>query len=165
MGLAMFLVSDSQEERHNRIRAFLTVESAPIAVILAAVDFEWSVRRAILALGSNSTKHIRHVVFSKIYGGYENYVDAWKTEVASWLGQSLPQTIPHWSRLVSKKDGAVRLRGQIVHGAKVGVSVDYARSKVEDWLHASTLLEGLAVQHSTSLYKRLVRRTPRKTAP
>lgn len=158
----MFFVSDSQIQRHDRIRSFLNDESATIAVILAAIDFEWSIRRSILALGSNPTKHIREVVFAEFHGGYSNYVDAWKQEVAVWLKQSLAQVIPHWSRLASKQDGAVRLRGQIVHGAQVSVSADFARPRVEDWLTASTLLETLANQHKTSLYKRIVRRTPRK---
>lgn len=162
MDLAMFFVSDSQAIRHDRIRSFVTDESSAIAVILAAIDFEWSMRRAILALGTNPTKHIREVVFAEFNGGYQNYAEAWKNEVSIWLGQSLAQTIPHWSRLASKKDGAVRLRGQIVHGAQVAVSADYARPRVEDWLHASALLEVLAHQHNTSLYKRIVRRTPRK---
>lgn len=160
----MFFVSDSQKQRHDRIRSFLTDESATIAVILAAVDFEWSVRRAILALGSSPTKHIREVVFAGLHGGYANYADAWKLEVAVWLKQSLAQAIPHWSRLANRQDGAVRLRGQIVHGSRVSVSADYVRPRVEDWLAASTLLEALANNHQTSLYKRIVRRTPRKTA-
>jgi hypothetical protein len=158
----MFFVSDTQTHRHDRIRSFLTEESATIAVILAAIDFEWSVRRAILALGSSPTKHIRDVVFDGLHGGYGNYADAWKQEVAVWLKLSLAQAIPHWSRLANKKDGAVRLRGQIVHGAKVSVTVTLARPRVEDWLAASTTLEGLANQHQTSLYKRLRRITPRK---
>lgn len=158
----MFFVSDSQVARHDRIRSFVTVENSAIAVILAAIDFEWSMRRSILAMGTSPTKHIREVVFAEFNGGYQNYADAWKKEVAPWLGHSLAQTIPHWSRLASKKDGAVRLRGQIVHGAQVAVSADYARPRVEDWLHASVLLEKLAIQHKTSLYKRIVRRTPRK---
>ena len=159
----MFFVSDSQFERHKRIRSFLTDESSTIAVILAAIDFEWSIRRAILALGTSPTKHIREVVFAEFNGGYQNYADAWKKEVTVWLGQSLPQSIPHWSRLASKKEGAVRLRGQIVHGAQVAVSADYARPRVDDWLNASKLLESLAVQHKTSLYKRIVRHIPRKS--
>lgn len=160
----MFFVSDSQAQRHDRIRSFLTDDSATIAVILAAIDFEWSVRRAILALGSSPTKHIREVVFTGFHGGYANYADAWKQEVAVWLKKSLAQAIPHWSRLSNKKDGAIRLRGQIVHGAQVSVSADFARPRVEDWLTASTLLEALANEHKTSLYKRIVRRTPRKVA-
>lgn len=160
----MFFVSDSQAHRHERIRSFLTDDSATVAVILAAIDFEWSVRRSILALGSSPTKHIREVVFAGFHGGYANYADAWKQEVAVWLNKSLAQAIPHWSRLANKKDGAVRLRGQIVHGAQVSVSADFARPRVEDWLAASTLLEALAHEHKTSLYKRIVRRTPRKVA-
>ena len=164
MGIVMFFVTDSQTQRHSRIRSFLNDDSATIAVILAAIDFEWSIRRAILALGSSPTKHIREVVFEQFHGGYDNYGKVWKQEVTVWLGQSLVQVIPHWSRLADKRHGAARLRGQIVHGARVSVSEDYAKPRVEDWLKASFLLETLANQHETSLYKRIVRRIPRKVA-
>ena len=158
----MFFISDSQASRHDHIRSFLNDESATIAVILAAIDFEWSIRRAILALGTSATKQIREVVFADLHGGYKDYADVWKREVANWLGQSLSAVIPHWSRLASKKDGAVRLRGQIVHGAQVAVWANVARPHVDDWLSASVLLEGLAQKNQTSLYKRIVRRKPRE---
>lgn len=35
-----FLVSDKQPERHNRIRSFLTADTAIIAALLAAVDLD-----------------------------------------------------------------------------------------------------------------------------
>jgi hypothetical protein len=159
----MFFVSDQQDERHNRIRAFLTEDCATIAVILAAIDFEWSVRRAILALGTSPTSKIRKEIFSKFNGGYRNYASAWSTEVEPLLKISLPDAIPHWHKLASPRNGAVRLRGQIVHGARVPVSSEAARESVEDWLSASQLLEAIALRHQTSLFKRIVRRTSRTT--
>ena len=39
MGL-VFLVSDTLEERHAKIRGFLNKRDAPIAILLAAADFE-----------------------------------------------------------------------------------------------------------------------------
>ena len=54
----MFLINDTMEERHQTIRSFLSSDPM-IAVILAAADFEWTVRRAILALGTLPTKEIR----------------------------------------------------------------------------------------------------------
>lgn len=51
----MLFVSDSQTQHHYRKRSFLTDESATLAVIVVAIDFEWSVRRVILALGSSAT--------------------------------------------------------------------------------------------------------------
>jgi len=50
----MFLVKDDPTEREKKILGFVPNEPA-IAVILAAVHFEWTVRRAIIALcGKNS---------------------------------------------------------------------------------------------------------------
>ena len=50
----MFLFSDNPYQRHKYIWSFLNDETATVAVILADNDFECSVRRAILALGSQS---------------------------------------------------------------------------------------------------------------
>lgn len=153
----MFIVSDTQNERHRLIRSFLTPDRASIAVILAAVDFEWTMRRAILAFGTRPTKVIREEVFSKFYGGYEHYKDAWNAEVRPRMQLTVSEAIPHWSRLTDSKKGAVRLRGQIVHGSQVSVSTKYATPRVEDWLLASKLLEDMAQKHGKSLYRRIVR--------
>ena len=54
----MFLVSDDSPTRELRIRAALTTEPA-IAVIVGAVHVEWTVRRAILALGRSPNVVLR----------------------------------------------------------------------------------------------------------
>jgi hypothetical protein len=54
----MFLVKDNINYRQTKIRSFLSNEPA-IAVILAAADFEWSVRRAIRALGTHKPNETR----------------------------------------------------------------------------------------------------------
>ncbi len=55
----MFLVRDRIEARHEKIRTFMGSDDAAIAVLLAAADFERTVRRAILALGNTPTKQLR----------------------------------------------------------------------------------------------------------
>lgn len=63
----MFFVNDTQEHRHKFIRSFLKKDTAPIAVLLAAIDFEWTVKRAILAFGTSPTKDLR-ACFKNVYG-------------------------------------------------------------------------------------------------
>ena len=74
----MFLVSDDSPTRELRIRAALTTEPA-IAVILGAVHVEWTVRRAILALG-RSPNIVLRVQLTRAHG-LDQYKDLWKAEV------------------------------------------------------------------------------------
>jgi hypothetical protein len=53
------LVSDTQENRHAQIRRLLVDQKAVIAVLLAAADVEWTIRRAIIALGTSPTAYLR----------------------------------------------------------------------------------------------------------
>lgn len=153
----MFFVSDTQAQRHEMIRSFLTEDRAPIAVVLAAVDFEWTVRRSILSLGTNPTLHIRLVVMKK-NSSLDDYKESWKVEVQPWLKRSLPQLIPHWSDLRA----AFHQRGKLVHGVVGSVKLEYAAKSVEDILTASKLLEDFAVNHEGTLYRRIVRRKTRE---
>lgn len=160
----MFFVSDSQQSRHDLIESFLKEDSATIAVILAAIDFEWTIRRAILALGCSPTKYIRLEVLGNKNqrGGPDAYKKAWNDEPFKYLGKRIDEAIPHWSKLTDPVLGALRLRNQIVHGVRGSVSVQLATNKVQDFLKASKSLEQLAQKYNTSLYnKRIVRRKKR----
>ncbi|MFZ1536486.1 MAG: hypothetical protein WAT23_03770 [Chromatiaceae bacterium] len=160
----MFLVSDSQQNRHDLIESFLKEDTATIAVILAAIDFEWTIRRAILALGCSPTKYIRlEVLGNKNMGsGPDAYKKAWNAEPYRNLRKRIDEVIPHWSRLKDPELGALRLRNQIVHGIRGTVSLPLATDKVQDFLKASKCLEQLAQENNTSLYRRITRRKTRK---
>lgn len=161
----MFFVSDTQQDRHKMIRAFLSPETAAIAVLLAAVDFEWSIRRAVLALGGSTTKHIQQSVLGrKDVSGPKGYKDAWNAEVVSYLTIGIDQAIPHWGRLIDPDRGSFRLRNQIAHGIRGSVSLELATAKVDDFLLASQCLAKLAETQNTSLFRRIVRRKPRGRA-
>ena len=161
----MFFVSDTQQDRHKMIRAFLSQDKATVAVLLAAVDFEWSIRRAVLALGGSTTKHIRHSVLGKKdVSGPKGYKDAWNPEIGDHLKITIDQAIPHWGRLIDPDRGAFRLRNQIAHGIRGSVSLELATAKVSDFLLASQCLANLAEKYNTSLFRRIVRRKPRGKA-
>ena len=159
----MFFVSDSQQNRHDLIESFLKEDTATIAVILAAIDFEWTIRRAILALGCSPTKHIRLEILGNKNksGGPDAYKKAWNAEPYQYLKKRIDEAIPHWSRLTDSKLGALRLRNQIVHGIRGSVSLELATDKVRDFLEASKCLEQLARDNNTSIYKRIERRKTR----
>jgi len=126
-----------------------------IAVILAAVDFEWTVRRAILALGTSSTKEIRKSLETS--WGLEKYKDIWKDEVTIRLKVTLVQVIPHWGELKE----LFKFRDRLVHGAVGVISRDAAHRSVESILRASRELEAFAVMKEGSLYRHIVRRKAR----
>ena len=155
----MFLVNDTVERRHQKIRSFLPREPV-VAILLANVDFEWTVRRAIIALGINSNKTIREKILSKCHGP-EQYKDAWKAEVKARFSKGLPEVISNWEGL---KSIAFKFRGQVVHGIRGMPSSKKTGEAVEIFLKASNDINEFAAVQKVSLFgKRLpVRRNARK---
>jgi len=83
----MFEVQYGSEKREQRIRGFLEQEP-PAAVILAAVHFEWTLRRAIIGLGENPNVAIREGLkgchgLDSVQGGLERRVGSCRQERAS----------------------------------------------------------------------------------
>lgn len=154
--LSMFFVDDNQESRHLFIRNHLSKETASIAMILASIDFEWTLRRAILSLGRSPTKEIREKL-KRLNGGYEKYKTLWNGEVYPRIGLGLDKVVRNWSKLHGK-GSASEARGAIVHGASVPVSVERATIHVQNWLAGSRMIESLALKHGgASLFRRIVR--------
>jgi hypothetical protein len=145
-----FLVGDSQPTRHARIKGFLTEEEPVISVILAAADFEWTVRRAILALGRSPNANIRTGVLAKC-SGLDKYRDAWKVEVKPRFGSGLPEVIADWAGF---RD-AFGLRHRLVHGVAGTTGIDYAATRVESVLRASADLAAFAAANGIDLFARL----------
>ena len=154
----MFIVTDTRERRHEKIRSFLPGEPV-IAILLAAVDFEWTVRRAIIALGTNTNRVIRDTVLDRCHGP-DDYKKAWKAEVARQVDRSLAQVVPRWSFV---RGEAFLLRHQVVHGLKGLPSSRKTADRVEAFLQGSEAIDKLAEVHGVQLFgKRLpVRRKPR----
>ena len=151
----MFFVSDTQTQRHKMILSFLLKGQGSIAVVLAAIDFEWTLRRAILALGTRPTKHIRESL-EKTWG-LERYKDLWNLEVKPQMQVTVVQVIPCWSELRK----AFGFRDRLVHGVVGVISRDATNNSVAFILKASQALEEFAVEHEGTLYRRIVRRKPR----
>ncbi len=150
----MFFVNDTQENRHKFIKSFLKKDTAPVAILLAAIDFEWTLKRAILAFGTSPTKKLREG-FKDVYGLPKSR-DKWREEVQPRLGLSIDKAIPKWSQV----HDAFEIRHKIVHGASVPVTLEYASPHVNCILAASESLEKLAKEKDNkhSLYNRRIRR-------
>ncbi|NJK29468.1 MAG: hypothetical protein HC790_01255 [Acaryochloridaceae cyanobacterium CSU_3_4] len=144
----MFLVSDQSSTREQRILEFLETECA-IAVILSAVHFEWTVRRAIIALGSSPNVEIRKDL--KSCHGPEKYKLLWKKEIHVPKNQlPLTKVVKNWEDL-SK---AFKLRHRIVHGVS-SCGSEYAEPHVTSFLSAAKDIREFCKQHQVDLYVRL----------
>lgn len=151
----MFLVNDSLESRQKLIRSFVIQGQSTIAVLLAAADFERTVRRAIMALGTSTTKHIRLTVLGREnIRGFNGYLKAWNAEVARHVGVGLKEVIGDWDQLAA----AFALRNQLIHGEKGSAGLEYAARKAEVILNGASAIHVFAAKHDADLAAPLKRR-------
>jgi hypothetical protein len=152
----MFLVTDTLEGRQKKVRSFLDKEPV-IAVLLAAADFEWTTRRAILALGKSPTKSINARFLEERRGGLKALAKYWKDEVQSRpkLRKELKCIVTNWDVFFNK---AYPLRHKLVHGAQGTTGVGYATKAVEAFLAASKEITMFALDNHEPIYGRCIRR-------
>lgn len=150
----MFLTSDTFADRQQRIRSFDNNDIF-IGVLLATMDFEWTLRRAIIALGYQKNSTIRNQVLSNC-SGTGRYKEAWKQQVKPRQGVTLPSIISDWEFL---KNQAFALRHRLVHGIKAATGVKYARDRRDCLLDASRAVVDFSATRDVDLYVRLPIRT------
>lgn len=107
----MFLVKDGSEFREERIQQFLSEDPA-LAALLSVIHFEWTVRRAIIALGTSPNVVVRQKL-ARCHG-HTAYKELWKEEVVSRQHKSLPVIVSNWDGLLR----AFKLRHILVHGVQ-----------------------------------------------
>jgi len=142
-----FLVGDSQKNRHETIRAFLNDEQSLIAVILAAIDFEWTVRRVIDGLVNPSD----NVKFPEKVSGLVTYAKAWGAAVSLHEGKPLSEVVGDWKAFTE----AYQLRHDVVHGRQAVTGLEYAILRVDRILAASKAVANYGSSNGANPYKRL----------
>jgi hypothetical protein len=147
----MFWVNDTLHNRQSTIHRFSSREEIVVGYLLAAADFEWTIRRAILALGIRATRSIRTETLAKCHGD-ESYKDAWKKEVFPSRGTRLPDVVPDWHGLVTK---AFPLRHRLIHGIVGAPGFAYTKERRDIYLSASEALVRYASALEVNLYYRL----------
>jgi hypothetical protein len=106
----MFLASDSRERRESRVRSFLASDPG-ISLLLAAVNFEWTVCRAVLFLSKRPNSELRLMMGN--YYSLDAYKDLWKSEISAGSNfDSLATVVRNWSSLRE----AFGARNRLVHG-------------------------------------------------
>jgi hypothetical protein len=106
----VFLAGDRKEQREDRVRRY-TASDPGVALLLAAVNFEWTVCRAVLFLSRSPNAELR-IQMGKFYS-LDAYKELWKTEVvlARQL-KPLTDVVRNWSLV----RGAFTARNRLVHG-------------------------------------------------
>lgn len=154
----MFVVNDGLLFRQRYVRKFAGRE-LPLGAVVAVMDFEWTVRRAIIALGYRPNAVIRSTVL-KNCSSPKGYKNAWKEEVYPVHAMKLPQIVPEWSVLVND---AFILRHRIVHGSNSLPSNKLALECRECALAATESVVQFARDCDVDLYSRLpIRRRTRE---
>lgn len=145
-----FKVEDRFEHRAKTILAMLDSGLPDIAVISAAADLEWTLRRAIVSLGCSPNKEI-HKKLERT-SGLRRYAEHWIKEVSPRHGSSLETLIKDWDNFV---DVTYQLRHKLVHGAAANTSREYAKPRVEGILSVTKSVVGHCASCGVDLYKRL----------
>jgi hypothetical protein len=81
----MFLASERKEQCEHKVRSHLRSEPG-ISLLLAAVNFEWTVCRAVLFLSKTPNSKLRPLMSG--YYSLDRYKDLWKLEISG--GPTLP---------------------------------------------------------------------------
>lgn len=138
----MFLVSDTSASRESRIQSLL-VDEPPLAAILAVIHFEWTIRRAIIALGTSPNVIIRE----KLEGchGHKKYKQLWQEEVYPQANKRLTEIIKDWQGLQK----SFQLRHKLVHGVKSCGKSEYANTRVLWALNAAKDIREFCYVHKT----------------
>ena len=158
----MFSVGFGSQNREVRIRQ-VAEDDPTTAVILAAVHFEWMLKRTILKLGLTPTKTLRDQL-ADVYtikdkkGHNEDYKTIWRREVEPRFKNAALGTV--LGRLTAIQNVAWQCRGHIVHGNGTA-SREQSQEAVELFLEAGEKLRAFATKHKVNLDSRL---TPRATA-
>lgn len=106
----MFLASDSKEHRESKVRRFLMTDPG-ISLLLAAVNFEWTVCRAVLFLSMKPNSELRLMMAS--YYSLDAYKELWKSEIVAGRNfNPLAVVVRNWSSLRE----AFEARNRLVHG-------------------------------------------------
>lgn len=161
----MFTVRYGVEKREHKILSFMA-DDPVTAVILAAVHFEWMLKRTILVLGITPTRKLR-AQLELVYRlddkssnrNVPTYKSVWNVEImnGSRRNASLGRVLGNLHHL---QGHAMKVRGRIIHGNGVVNRSDAMRA-VQMFIESGRKLSLFVKSHGKSLDSKLVIR--RKT--
>jgi len=156
----MFHVNDTREGRKNEISGYIKEGNQCVAVLLATADFEWTIRRAIMALCPLPTSIVKEFILRNC-SGPDSYGKVWNDLIANNKGLNFPKysqdslrlskLIPHW--VFFKK--AYDLRHKIIHGVQGTTGLSFANNQVQYILDATDIIIDFCTLNGVDLYKNL----------
>lgn len=154
----MFAIAFGSENREKEIK-LLAESDHTTAIVLAAVHFEWMLKRTILKLGIQKTKDLREKL-EQIYSigdrnGQHGYMSIWNREVAKRFKNASLGTV--LGNLVKVQNTAMRARGKVVHGNGT-ISKELGLEVVDIYIIAGKKLREFACKHGEDVDKTLIRR-------
>lgn len=147
----MFWVNETQEDRHARIREFLSNDDVVIALILACADFEWTSRRAIVALSDTANVEVRKELESV---GFGQIPKCWQQFVTPKTKKKISDLVCDWEVIRPPRRGEPRpsygasafdTRNQLVHGNATSLSLEKGTLLVDALLNGALAI----AQHCT----------------
>lgn len=145
-----FTLQDDFAARKKSILDMLEGGQPGIAVITAAANLEWTLRRAIVALGVSPNKDLQKKLEKT--SGLRRYAGLWRKEVGVRHGRGLDVLINDWDNFV---DSTYQLRHKLVHGALGKTTRDYAKPRVDEILEATSNVLSFASTCGVDLQNRL----------
>lgn len=164
-------VTDGRKKRYDIVSQCAGVNIVA-GILMAAMDYEWTCRRVILALGKKSAPDIKDDFGEKMWSGQE-LVEAWRAEIEGEI--TLPLLFDQWAseRLtsyVSWEDivWAYQCRNRLVHGAWLGISRQEGGRVINILEKACDVLSAYAKENKvklTDILRRGKRTEERKASP
>ena len=152
----MFDLKDRRGKRRRVIFGHAQLD-AKYGVVLAAMDFEWTCRRAILALSKKPTVVI-YEKFTDDYSAFRGLAKAWQAEVLPVVEgactlQDLVNKKGSWNSVYD----AMQCRNVIVHGTKSRVNEKECRWAVCVLEDACDVISLFVEEHGKSIFERIGR--------
>lgn len=150
---------DSPQTRNKIINSVFTL--SPMAgFLLSAVNLEWTLRRAILALGRDPTKEIRNA-FKRDHG-IDGYKDMWKRQVSHPFGRiGLFELVEKQSQKQGFSWNDLRrgfdVRNILVHGRSCTQGADYLRRYTDIFVKTAEIIISFVESNGKSVFKTIRR--------
>jgi hypothetical protein len=155
----MFLASDTKKHRELRVRSFLAADPS-VSLLVAAVNFEWTVCRAVLFLSKRPNSELRSLMAK--YFSLDSYKELWNLEVVAGRNFSpLAMVVRNWSAVRRAFDA----RNRLVHG-RDRYTKNMATPHVEVLLQGASYIDEYCESLGYPLFGRMpIRRRPRTFKP
>lgn len=157
----MFDLADKRIKRRRIILGEAQID-AQHGVVLAAMDFEWTCRRAILALSKKPTVELYERYIGD-YSAFKGLANAWNAEVLPTVDGAppLPALLGDKVSWQCVQD-AMQCRNAVVHGTENRVADKECRWAVCILEDACDVVAQFAEEHNGKIFKPINRRRSKK---